>query len=421
MTYSNYYLGGTAWDPDEARRIDEALWAAVADPGLNAVVRQYFGNTQITAKFAPSQVLPTQPGSRYGQPEVEEQVRKLYRDGQLKRFSCLFGSTLINLVLPRGAVLEMSEQAGDLRGVLPGATAEDQESSLQGLGGYHGSVHVGGGIVVYYAVSVYSEGNNGIVAFDAPWKNVVATLYHEVCEARTDPDVQDAIRKGSDPSAEKLLGWVSDQGEEIGDYPVFEAGADLSGVMREVKLASGAVVPVQLMYSNLVSGPEEPRPTPKATALRVTPRPPVPATSQAWTSTAEQPYQKPGETQEAATARWAEEWKAALGEVSLPVPVEEVLPPKDGEVLRVEVAAVDGGPHGLERVPVAPDDDVAPAGGVGEPAQERGEPVASGGAAVALALDGVVDDKDAGVVAVHQVGGEESKLAEEPVGVGGVD
>mgnify|MGYP000464566459 CR=1 FL=1 len=40
LTYSNYYLGGTAWDPDEARRIDEALWAAVADPGLNAVVQK---------------------------------------------------------------------------------------------------------------------------------------------------------------------------------------------------------------------------------------------------------------------------------------------------------------------------------------------------------------------------------------------
>ena len=38
---------------------------------------------------------------------------------------------------------------------------------------------------------------NGIPVFDRPWKNVVATLYHELNEARTDADVEDAIRAGS--------------------------------------------------------------------------------------------------------------------------------------------------------------------------------------------------------------------------------
>ena len=37
-----------------------------------------------------------------------------------------------------------------------------------------------------------------------------------------------------------------------------EAGADLSTVMKEVPLKSGGTVPIQLMWSNAVSGPEGP-------------------------------------------------------------------------------------------------------------------------------------------------------------------
>ena len=76
---------------------------------------------------------------------------------------------------------------------------DDEASSLNGLGGYHGSVHVGGdaGATIYYAVGVYSEAlpdgsQNGIPVFNENWKNVVATFYHELNEARTDPDVEDA-------------------------------------------------------------------------------------------------------------------------------------------------------------------------------------------------------------------------------------
>jgi len=83
---------------------------------------------------------------------------------------------------------------------------EEEESSTEGLGGYHGSIHVGSGKnaqTIYYAIGVFSEtlpdGTvNGIPVFDEPWKNVVATFYHELNEARTDPDVEDAIRAGND-------------------------------------------------------------------------------------------------------------------------------------------------------------------------------------------------------------------------------
>jgi hypothetical protein len=50
-------------------------------------------------------------------------------------------------------------------------------------------VHVGNQRTGYYAVGVYSERSDngtetGIVGFDLPWKNIVATFYHELREAR---------------------------------------------------------------------------------------------------------------------------------------------------------------------------------------------------------------------------------------------
>jgi hypothetical protein len=127
-------------------------------------------------------------------------------------------------------------------------------SSEHGLGGYHGSVHAGrSGMrreTVYYGVAVYSEGSNGIVSFTEPWQNVCATLYHELQEIRTDPNVEDAIRRKATPGWERLLGWYSPRGGEIGDIAL---------VMAEVPLADGSgTVPVQLMWSNAVAGPEGP-------------------------------------------------------------------------------------------------------------------------------------------------------------------
>jgi hypothetical protein len=85
---------------------------------------------------------------------------------------------------------------------------------------------------------------------------VVATFYHELNEARTDADVEDAIRAGNDPSAVKFLGWTSNQGEECGDFPVFEANP-LTQVFQAVKLTnSSETVPVQFQYSDHAHGPE---------------------------------------------------------------------------------------------------------------------------------------------------------------------
>jgi hypothetical protein len=135
---------------------------------------------------------------------------------------------------------------------------DDAASSKNGLGGYHGSVHLGDGTEIYYAVGVYSEtaadgSVNGIDAFGTPWKNVVATFYHELNEARTDAAVEDVNSSGNSG----LLGWYSQTGQgEIGDLPINASGGDLSLVFKEIELANGqGTVPIQLMWSNADDGP----------------------------------------------------------------------------------------------------------------------------------------------------------------------
>lgn len=138
------------------------------------------------------------------------------------------------------------------------AKPDEKATSLRGLGGFHGSVDVGT-TRLYYAVGVFSEGNNGIVAFDQPWKNVVATFYHELVEARTDVDVET-----------NQVAWVNDESPsaEIGDIPMSLAGANLGQVMKEVRLMDGSgTVPIQLMWSNAVAAPEGPISTPHRSPL----------------------------------------------------------------------------------------------------------------------------------------------------------
>ncbi|HET8894944.1 MAG TPA: hypothetical protein VFM96_12695 [Gaiellaceae bacterium] len=235
LTFTTVYLG--RWDTVERTRLDGAIAAAMTDPHLNNVLAQYFPGKRVTATFAGSELHDGPTPARVYRDTVESIVSGLAVQG----VACL--------LLPRGAVL--------VDGL---STGGDGPDSRHGLGGYHGSVHG-----VYYAVAVYSEAANGIVAFDEPWKNVCATLYHELQEVRTDPDVEEAIRAGATPAGEHLLGWYSPRGGEIGDIPLAVA-TDPSEVLREVPLADGSgSVPIQLMWSNAVGGPEGPisRPHPR--------------------------------------------------------------------------------------------------------------------------------------------------------------
>jgi hypothetical protein len=226
LTYGLVYLGDR--DPAERAKLDVVLAAAMDDRGLNAVLAQYFPGDQVQTTFAGSQLHTAPVPARVDRDAVESLARTID-----------LGAAVVCFLLPRGVVL----------------VEQGHVDSTRGLAGYHGSIHVGGARR-YYAVAVYSEGSNGIVAFDEPWKNVCATLYHELQETRTDPDVEDAIRAGSSPDAAKLLGWYSPRAGEIGDIPIAEADGRIDLVMKEVRLADGSgTAPVQLMWSNADGGP----------------------------------------------------------------------------------------------------------------------------------------------------------------------
>ena len=255
LIYTNFFVGGaSSWAASDIGDIDKHLSAAMSDVRLNNVLIQYYrGAAAISSTFRPSSVLPGAPPATISQPEVEQLVSDLHDAGKLSGFD--FKSTVFNFMLPRGVVLTIDDGDGGARATptasksptKPPREVEEKASSLEGLGGFHGSVNFGTQRV-YYAVGVFSEGTNGIVSFDKPWKNVVATFYHELVEARTDADVE-----------ENRVAWVNARGEEIGDIPMSLAGANLSKVMKEVPLADGSgTVPIQLMWSNAVHGPEGP-------------------------------------------------------------------------------------------------------------------------------------------------------------------
>ena len=276
LTFTNIYLGGTAaWNPDDVTNIDKALSGAIGDPHLNNVLAQYYADGNPTGTFKPSRILEGKLPAKVYRNTVESFVTSLDQANGLSGFD--LKSTVFCFMLPAGIVLvdgtssghaehhdDDDDDDGDEKPKYNPALAEKDEAadSKHGLGGYHGSVHAKHGSkkdLVYYAVGVYSQGANGIVAFDKPWKNVCATFYHELCEARTDPDIEDAIAAGDTPAADKFIGWYSNKGGEIGDIPMDEAGSNLGLIMKEVKIAgSSTKVPIQLMWSNAVGGPEGP-------------------------------------------------------------------------------------------------------------------------------------------------------------------
>lgn len=278
LTWVNIYVGGQgAWQTSDWQNIDKALAAAMMDDHLNNVIRQYFNNQPLKNTFKGSFFLSGWKPTFVAKSELERQVSGLYSGGAFKGMD--LPNTVINFMLPRGTVLgDPSAGAAEAPVTNKAIPHEEAEDSTGGLGGYHGSVHVNG-VTVYYSVGVYSErtangGSNGIPVFDQNWKNVVGTFYHELQEARTDPDVGDAVA-GLGPDPSRWLGWTSDTGNEIGDYPIAEA-KQLSSVFAEVPLADGSgYVPVQLQYSNAVHGPEGPIPYPHGMEPPPGQKPPV--------------------------------------------------------------------------------------------------------------------------------------------------
>jgi hypothetical protein len=274
LTYTNFYVGGKeAWDATDVRNIDAALAAIMSDNQLNNVIVQYFPDGRITTTFRPSSFLPGPPPRTVSRGDVEALLNAARVRGDLQGVDA--ASTVFNFMLPKGTVLTTDDAPSDgaqratasktgaygrPQGelALAGPDEQDTASSLEGLGGYHGSIQAAGQ-TFYYAVGVYSHkledgSENGIDAFGVSWKNIVATFYHELCEVRTDPDVEEGNKTGD----ESLIGWTSPQGEECGDLPIFE-DPGLSRVFREIELADkSGTAPLQFQYSNMVHGPEGP-------------------------------------------------------------------------------------------------------------------------------------------------------------------
>jgi hypothetical protein len=269
LTFVNRYIGGTGvWASSDMASIDAALSAAMSDAGLESVIAQYFPGVNISSTMLPSAVDSEPAPATVYKDTAEALVTTLHGSGALGAADP--ASSVACMMLPSGVVLsddfspgytppagQQAAHARRKRGVIK-IDEHDAADSKNGLGGYHGSVHLSDGTEIYYAVGVYSETAadgtmNGIDAFGTPWKNVVATIYHELNEARTDVAVEDVNSSGNDG----LLGWYSQTGQgEIGDLPINASNGNLSLVFQEIALANGqGTVPIQLMWSNADDGP----------------------------------------------------------------------------------------------------------------------------------------------------------------------
>jgi hypothetical protein len=242
MGFQNIYLGRTSdFGSGDVERIDDAITRVMRDGNLKNIIQQYFPGKALAYDVAPSVVLDENKAIEMDEPDVQNKIIELFDRNLL--LTTDHDRTVFNLLLAPGTVLKLGDA-----------------SSRDGLGGYHGSVHFsrnGESHTLYYSANVYSATRsgqaNGIPFFSAPWKNVVCTLYHELIESQTDPDVGDAIREND----LRFIGFNSKNGQEIGDQPI--SANPLGSVFKEVPTLPGPrQTPVQLMYSNAVHGAEGP-------------------------------------------------------------------------------------------------------------------------------------------------------------------
>ncbi|HWF90136.1 MAG TPA: PPC domain-containing protein [Pyrinomonadaceae bacterium] len=246
MAFQNIYLGHpNDFAHGDFESIDNAITRLVRDERLQTIIQQYFPGKKLEYDIATSVMLDENRPNEMDEPDVQNKVIDLF-DKKLIAATDL-DRTIFNLVLPPDTVLKLNSS-----------------SSRNGLGGYHGSVHFsreGQTRTLYYSANVYSAvrsgQRNGIPFFSAPWKNVVCTLYHELMESQTDPDVGDAIRLND----RRFIGFNSKFGQEIGDQPI--AANSLDKVFKEVLAMPGpTATPMQFMFSNKVHGAEGPEEKP---------------------------------------------------------------------------------------------------------------------------------------------------------------
>ena len=242
LGFQNVYLGRSSdFAPGDLESIDDAITRVIRNKQLQNIIQQYFPGQMLAYDIAPSVMLEEARPNAMDEPDVQSKIIDLFDRNLI--LATDHDRTCFNLVLPPDTILML-----------------DGSSSQFGLGGYHGSVHFlrgGQRRTLYYSANVYSAiragRRNGIPFFRDPWKNVVCTLYHELMEFQTDPDVGDAIRQQD----RRFIGYNSNRGQEIGDQPI--SANSLDKVLKEVLTDPGSrPTPVQLMYSNAVHGAEGP-------------------------------------------------------------------------------------------------------------------------------------------------------------------
>jgi hypothetical protein len=275
LTFKTFYYGAV-WqgvppppivNPHAAARalIDETLAIGMSDPGLNGLLSQYFNGDAISATALPSAVITDAPRTvtpnvPFNENDLRTVLTSLVPNGMA---GLDLTSTVVNIVLPMGMSLEILgvDQAARPPGtkVMPGVPC-DAPNHSSGIAGYHGSMAITGlNTDLLYSVVVWSDGSTGIpVPGWQGWENIVATLYHELQETRTDPDVDCATRTGDN----HYIGWNTDpiQGpdgldcREIADLPLIlhsdNPFAAFARVPVSVPGGTTVQVPVQLMWSN---------------------------------------------------------------------------------------------------------------------------------------------------------------------------
>lgn len=243
MGFQNIYLGRPGdFAKGDVEAIDDAITRVMRDEGLKNVIQQYFPGKTLNYDVAASVLLNENRPNEMNESDVQAKIIDLFDRNLILKTD--HDRTCFNLVLPPDTILKLGGS-----------------SSERGLGGYHGSVHFSRGgqtQTLYYSANVYSAVRfgraNGIPFFNTPFKNVVCTLYHELVEFQTDPDVGDAVRQNDN----RFIGFNSNnKGREIGDQPI--AANSLDRVFKEVMTLPGPKpTPVQFMYSNAVHGAEGP-------------------------------------------------------------------------------------------------------------------------------------------------------------------
>ncbi len=226
LSYKNFYYGATwapppgpdsAGNPHVAARaaIEPALAAAMQDAGLNGILAQYVPGQAIRATPLTSEVIADDvrpdPDAPFDETDIRRVVAGLLSAGRLGGLD--FATTAINVVLPMGMTLAVAglDEAARPPGVKPmPGVPNDAPNASTAIAGYHGTVPLqqsGASHDILYSVVVWSDGATGIPVPGWPaWQAITATLYHELQEIRTNPDVDQAVRTGDS----RFIAWNTD-------------------------------------------------------------------------------------------------------------------------------------------------------------------------------------------------------------------